>query len=383
MAPYHINSKLPNTGTTIFTVMSALAAEHKAINLSQGFPDFDCSQELKDMVNNAMQRGNNQYAPMPGLMALREVIAGKVQRLYQQTINPDTEITITPGGTYAIFTAIATCIGPGDEVIVFEPAYDSYIPNILVNGGVPVRIPLDFPGYSINWDLVKSRVTARTKMIIINTPHNPTGSILKEMDIRQLEQLAEEHNLLVISDEVYEHLVYDGARHESVLRYPGLLQRSFVTFSFGKVFHNTGWKMGYCIAPAHLMAEYRKVHQYLCFSVNTPMQYGLASFLEYPEHYLTLPDFYQKKRDYFLQLMKDTRFTPLAGEGSYFQLMQYHQISDESDKDFAIRVTKEFGVATIPVSAFYQDGKDDKVIRFCFAKRKTTLEQAAERLRRM
>ncbi|UYQ91916.1 methionine aminotransferase [Chitinophaga horti] len=383
MTTYHINSKLPNTGTTIFSVMSALAAEHKAINLSQGFPDFDCSLELKDMVNAAMQRGNNQYAPMPGLMALREAIAAKVQRLYQQNIHPDTEITITPGGTYAIFTAIATCIGAGDEVIVFEPAYDSYIPNILVNGGVPVRIPLEFPEYSINWEVVKSKVTARTKMIIVNTPHNPTGSILKAADLQQLEALAEAHNLLVISDEVYEHLVYDGAQHESVLRYPGLLQRSFVTFSFGKVFHNTGWKMGYCIAPAHLMTEYRKVHQYLCFSVNTPMQHGLADFLQYPEHYLTLPDFYQKKRDYFLQLMKDSRFTPLRGEGSYFQLMQYHRISDEGDMDFAVRMTKEFGVAVIPVSAFYQDGKDDKVVRFCFAKRSATLEQAAERLRRI
>lgn len=363
--------------------MSALAAEHKAINLSQGFPDFDCSLELKDMVNAAMQRGNNQYAPMPGLPQLREAIAGKVQRLYSTSINPDTEITITPGGTYAIFTAIATCIGPGDEVVVFEPAYDSYIPNILVNGGVPVRIPLQFPDYHIDWELVRAKVTARTKMIIINSPHNPTGSVLKASDLQQLEQLAEAHNLLVISDEVYEHLVYDGAQHESVLRYPNLLQRSFVTFSFGKVFHVTGWKMGYCIAPAHLMSEYRKVHQYLCFSVNTPMQHGLADYLQFPEHYLTLPDFFQKKRDYFLDLMKETRFTPLPCTGSYFQLMQYHGISDESDKDFAIRVTKEFGVATIPVSAFYQDGKDDKVIRFCFAKRRATLEQAAERLRRI
>lgn len=335
------------------------------------------------MVNAAMQRGHNQYAPMPGLMQLREVIAAKVRRLYQQTINPDTEITITPGGTYAIFTAIATCIGVGDEVIVFEPAYDSYIPNILVNGGVPVRIPLEFPHYSINWEVVRSKVTARTKMIIINTPHNPTGSILKAEDMQQLEQIAEAHNLLVISDEVYEHLVYDGERHESVLRYPGLLQRSFVTFSFGKVFHVTGWKMGYCIAPAHLMAEYRKVHQYLCFSVNTPMQHGLADFLQYPEHYLTLPEFYQKKRDYFLEQMEGSRFTPLAGSGSYFQLMQYEAISGESDKDFAIRLTREFGVAAIPVSAFYQDGTDDRVIRFCFAKRKSTLEQAAERLRRV
>ncbi|HEY0272889.1 MAG TPA: methionine aminotransferase, partial [Chitinophaga sp.] len=294
--------------------------------------------------------------------------------------NAATGITITPGGTYAIFTAIATCIGPGDEVIIFEPAYDSYIPNVLVNGGVPVLIPLAYPDYHIDWALVKSRITTRTKMIIINTPHNPTGSILKAGDLQQLEHIAELHNLIVLSDEVYEHLIFDGARHESVLRYPNLLKRSFVVFSFGKVFHITGWKVGYCIAPAHLMAEYRKVHQYLCFSVNTPMQHGLAAFLQYPEHYETLGAFFQQKRDHFLSLMQGARFTPLPSHGSYFQLMKYDRISDESDKDFAIRITREIGVATIPVSAFYQDGKDDHVIRFCFAKKNSTLEQAAERL---
>ena len=376
-------SKLPNVGTTIFTVMSALAAEHKAINLSQGFPDFDCDDTLKEVVNAAMQQGHNQYAPMPGVLPLREAIAKKIYNSYTQTINPDTEITITPGGTYAIFTAIATCIQPGDEVIIFEPAYDSYIPNVLVNGGVPVLIPLTFPEYRINWELVRSKITPRTRMIMLNTPHNPTGSILTEADIRELEQLVAAHNLLVLSDEVYEHLVYDGGQHHSILKYPNLFKNSFVTFSFGKVFHVTGWKMGYCIAPAHLMKEYRKVHQYLCFSVNTPMQYGLARFLETPEHYLSLPAFYQEKRDYFLQLMADTKFTPLPCYGSYFQLMRYNRISDEGDKDLTIRITKEFGVASIPVSAFYQDGQDDHVIRFCFAKKKTTLEQAAERLRKV
>lgn len=376
-------SKLPNVGTTIFTVMSALAAEHKAINLSQGFPDFDCDPTLKQLVNEAMEQGHNQYAPMPGIMPLREVIAGKICSLYGQTVNPDTEITITPGGTYAIFTAIATCIGPGDEVIIFEPAYDSYIPNVLVNGGTPVLIPLSYPDYHIDWQAVRNKITPRTKMIMINTPHNPTGSILKETDMQELQKLVAEHNLLVLSDEVYEHLIYDGARHLSILRYPDLLRNSFVTFSFGKVFHNTGWKMGYCVAPAHLMKEYRKVHQYLCFSVNTPMQYGLSAYLRTPEYYLSLPAFYQEKRDYFLQLMADTKFTPLQSYGSYFQLMRYDRISEEGDRDFAARITKEFGVASIPVSAFYENGKDDHVVRFCFAKKKETLEQAVERLRKI
>ncbi|MVT07166.1 methionine aminotransferase [Chitinophaga tropicalis] len=376
-------SKLPKVGTTIFTVMSTLAAEHKAINLSQGFPDFDCDPLLKKLVNEAMEQGHNQYAPMPGIMPLREVIAQKISNLYGQTVNPDTEITVTPGGTYAIFTAIATCISPGDEVIIFEPAYDSYIPNVLVNGGTPVLIPLSYPDYHIDWQLVRSRITPRTKMIMLNTPHNPTGSILRETDIEELRKLVTEHNLLVLSDEVYEHLVYEGAQHLSILRYPDLLQKSFVTFSFGKVFHNTGWKMGYCVAPAHLMKEYRKVHQYLCFSVNTPMQYGLSNYLRTPEHYLSLPAFYQEKRDYFLQLMADTKFTPLASSGSYFQLMRYDRISAEGDKEFAERITKEFGVATIPVSAFYEDGKDDHVVRFCFAKKKETLEKAVDRLRKI
>lgn len=377
------NSKLPATGTNIFSVMSALAAEHNAINLSQGFPDFDCSDELKALVNEAMQQGYNQYAPMPGILSLRNVIAEKIARLYGQTVHPDTEITVTPGGTYAIFTAIATCISPGDEVIIFEPAYDSYIPNVLLNGGVPVLIPLSFPEYKIDWAQVRQRITARTKMIMINTPHNPTGSILAEADLKELEDIVCKHQLLVLSDEVYEHLVYDGQQHLSVLRYPHLYQQSFVVFSFGKVFHNTGWKMGYCVAPAHLMQEYRKVHQFLCFSVNTPMQYGLAKFLETPSHYLSLSAFYQEKRDYFLRLMAGSRFTPLSGSGSYFQLMKYDRISEEGDKAFATRVTKEHGVASIPISAFYRDGHDDHVIRFCFAKRKETLERAAARLVRI
>ncbi|WP_233522278.1 methionine aminotransferase [Chitinophaga silvatica] len=378
-----MNFKLPNVGTTIFSVMSALAASHKAINLSQGFPDYDCSDELKAMVNQAMVEGHNQYAPMPGLPALKIAIAQKIQSLYHQTIDPDSEITITPGGTYAIFTAIATCIGPGDEVIVFEPAYDSYIPNILVNGGIPVRIPLVYPNYNIDWDVVQSKITARTKMIIVNTPHNPTASVLQANDLQELEKLVEQFNLVVLSDEVYEHLIFDNALHQSILRYPAIFRNSFVAYSFGKVFHNTGWKMGYCVAPAHLMNEYRKVHQFLCFSVNTPMQYGLAKFLEQPNHYLELPAFFQRKRDLFLSLMKDSKFTPLHSAGSYFQLMKYDRISDEADKDFVVRLTKEAGVAAIPVSAFYQEGTDNKVIRFCFAKKDETLVSAAERLRKL
>jgi len=376
-------SKLPHVGTTISTVMSALAARHKAINLSQGFPDFDCSEDLKQLVSAAMREGHNQYAPMPGIMPLRAAIAQKIHALYGRDIHPDTEITITPGGTYAIFTAIATCIRPGDEVIIFEPAYDSYVPNVVVNGGTPVLVPLTFPDYRINWELVRSKITPRTRMIMLNTPHNPTGSILSEADLAELDHLVAAHRLLVLSDEVYEHLVFDGERHLSLLRYPALFQHSFVTFSFGKVFHNTGWKMGYCVAPAHLTQEYRKVHQYLCFSVNTPMQYGLAKFLETPEHYLSLAAFYQEKRDYFLELMAGTRFTPLPCKGSYFQVMDYSRISAESDRDFATRMTREFGVASIPVSAFYQQGQDDRVLRFCFAKKRETLEQAAERLRRV
>lgn len=383
MPHYHIASKLPDVGTTIFTIMSALATEHKAVNLGQGFPDFPMPEELTALVSKAMQEGYNQYAPMPGWMPLRESIAEKIEYLYNTPVNPDTEITITPGGTYAIYTALTAVLQPGDEVIVFEPGYDSYIPNIQTNGAVPVLIDLQFPDYHIDWELVRKKITPRTRMIMLNTPHNPTGAVLREEDMRQLAALVKDTDILILSDEVYEHLIFDQIPHQSILRYPELFQRSFVCFSFGKVYHCTGWKLGYCVAPAAFTAEFRKIHQFNCFSCNTPAQVALASYLKNRDAYLRLSPEMQQKRDYFGRLMQETRFTPLPSYGSYFQCYQYDRISEESDKNFAIRITKEYGIATIPVSAFYQSGRDNKVIRFCFAKKESTLEQAVERLRKI
>jgi methionine aminotransferase len=375
-----ISSKLPDVGTTIFTVMSGLASELKAVNLGQGFPDYPMPEELEALVTQAMRQNYNQYAPMAGWMPLREVLAEKIESLYHTSVNPDTEITITPGGTYAIYTAITAVLQPGDEVIVFQPGYDSYIPNVVVNGGVPVLIDLQFPEYRIDWELVRKKITPKTRMIIINTPHNPTGSVLTEEDIQQLRGMVAGTNIIIVSDEVYEHIIFDGVPHQSILRYPDLLARSFVCFSFGKVYHCTGWKIGYCVAPASFTKEFRKVHQFNCFSVNTPAQVGLVTYVSNKESYLSLPLLMQQKRDHFLRLMRHTRFNMLESKGSYFICARYDQISDESDKDFAIRITKEYGVATIPVSAFYQSGKDDKVVRFCFCKKDETLEKAAERL---
>ncbi len=375
-----ITSKLPSIGPTIFTVMSSLAVEHNAINLGQGFPDYPMSEELISLVNQHMKAGHNQYVHMNGLPALRNVIAEKIFGLYQQQINADTEITVTPGGTYAIYTALTTVLQPGDEVIIFEPAYDSYIPNVEINGAVPVLIPLTYPDYKIDWNEVRKRISAKTKMVMLNSPHNPTGAILSKEDIFQLQQIVKDTNIFILSDEVYEHLIFDDMQHESMLRYPDLLERSFVCFSFGKVYHCTGWKLGYCIAPEALTKEFRKVHQFNCFSCNSPMQFALADFLQYKESYLTLGNFLQKKRDYFMNLMKQTNFKPLPSHGSYFQLYSYEGMSDESEKDLAIRLTKDFGVATIPTSAFYKNGKDDKVLRFCFAKKESTLEEAVNRL---
>ncbi len=375
-----ITSKLPSIGPTIFTVMSSLAVEHNAINLGQGFPDYPMSEELISLVNQHMKAGHNQYVHMNGLPALRNVIAEKIFGLYQQQINADTEITVTPGGTYAIYTALTAVLQPGDEVIVFEPAYDSYIPNVEINGAVPVLIPLTYPDYKIDWNEVRKRISAKTKMVMLNSPHNPTGAILSKEDIFQLQQIVKDTNIFILSDEVYEHLIFDDMQHESMLRYPDLLERSFVCFSFGKVYHCTGWKLGYCIAPEALTKEFRKVHQFNCFSCNSPMQFALADFLQYKESYLTLGSFLQKKRDYFMNLMKQTNFKPLPSHGSYFQLYSYEGMSDESEKDLAIRLTKDFGVATIPTSAFYKNGKDDKVLRFCFAKKESTLEEAVNRL---
>jgi methionine transaminase len=378
-----INSKQPNSGTTIFTVMSVLAAQHNAINLGQGFPDFLMDEELVALVNAAMQKGNNQYVHMNGLIALRERLAEKIHALYAANVDAETEITITPGGTYAIFTALTTVLQPGDEVIVFEPAYDSYIPTIEINGAIPVLIPLTFPEYKIDWELVKQKITAKTKMIMLNSPHNPTGSVLRADDITQLRAIVKDTGIFILSDEVYEHLIFDGLQHESMLRYPDLLERSFVCFSFGKTYHCTGWKIGYSVAPAALMAEFRKIHQYNCFSCNSPVQFALAEFLQQKEKYLQLGSFIQQKRDYFARLMLQTKFKALPSYGSYFQLYSYDGITDESEKDLAIRLTKEYGVALIPTSVFYKTSTDNKVLRFCFAKKESTLEEAVNRLMKL
>lgn len=375
-----LQSKLPNVGTTIFTVMSGLATQHSAVNLGQGFPDFPMNHELTELVNWAMKNNFNQYSPMPGWMPLREAIAEKASFLYQAQLNPDTEITITPGGTYAIYSALTAILHPGDEVIVFEPAYDSYIPNIEINGAKAITIDLVYPDYHIDWVAVRNAVNSNTKAIVINSPHNPTGSVIGKNDIEELRKIVEGTNIFIISDEVYEHLIYDNIPHQSILRYPDLMQRSFVCFSFGKVYNCTGWKLGYCIAPAALTQEFRKVHQFNCFSCHTPSQVALAQFLQNRDAYLSLSSYMQEKRDHFVELMKSTRFEMLDSHGSYFICAKYNRISDENDKDFAIRLTKEAGVATIPVSAFYQNGKDDKVLRFCFSKKKETLEAAVEKL---
>ncbi len=375
-----INSKLPQTAETIFTTMSVMAVKHQAINLGQGFPDFEMSPRLISLVDKAMRDGHNQYAHKNGLPSLREKIAEKVFFLYQNKIDPGTEICITPGGTYAIYTALTTVLHPGDEVIVFEPAYDSYIPNILVNGAIPVLIALVFPEYKIDWNVVRERITPRTKMIILNSPHNPTGSVLNKEDIEQLKSIVLNSEILILSDEVYEHIIFDGKPHESILKYPELLARSFVCFSFGKVYNCTGWKMGYCIAPAAFMKEFLKVHQFNCFSCHTPVQYALSEFLEAKNEYLTLGSFLQKKRDYLSVMMKETKFQPFASHGSYFQLYSYADLSDANELEFAIRLTQDAGVAVIPVSAFYQTKKENQVLRFCFVKKESTLENAVERL---
>lgn len=376
----HINSKLPNVGTTIFTIMSGLAAKINAVNLGQGYPDYSMSPELVSLVNDAMKNDFNQYVPMQGYMPLREALSEKVQHLYNASIDPDAQITITPGGTYAIYTAVTTVLQPGDEAIIFQPCYDSYIPNVEINGGVPVLINLQLPEYKIDWNEVKQKITAKTRMIMLNSPHNPTGSVLMEEDIQQLRDIVKDTNIIIVSDEVYEHLIFDGLPHQSMLRYPDLMERSFVCFSFGKTYHCTGWKLGYCISSPELMKEFRKVHQFNCFSCHSPSQVALASFLKNKDAYLSLGNTMQKKRDYFIQLMKDTRFNLLDSKGSYFICGKYDRISDEKDSDFAIRITKEFGVAVIPVSVFYKNETDNKVVRFCFCKKEETLEAAVERL---
>ena len=375
-----LQSKLPHVGTTIFTVMSQLATELGAVNLGQGFPDFPMSHELTSLVDAAMKNNFNQYTHMNGLPLLRERLAEKAAKIYGTSLNPDTQITITPGGTYAIYTSLTAVLQPGDEVIVFEPAYDSYIPNIEINGAVPVLISLQYPDYSIPWDEVRTKITARTRMIMINTPHNPTGAVLRENDIEELRSIVHDTGIMILSDEVYEHLIFDEIPHQSMLRYPDLMERSFVCFSFGKTYHCTGWKLGYCISAPELMKEFRKVHQFNCFSCDTPKQVALAEYISHEKAYLELPSFLQQKRDFFRRLMKATPFTCIPSHGSYFECYSYGHFSQEPDKDFAIRLTKEYGIATIPMSAFYKHGTDHKVLRFCFAKKEETLEKAVLKL---
>lgn len=373
-------SKLPHVGTTIFTVMSHLANKHGALNLSQGFPNFPCSDTLIELVYKHMKAGQNQYAPMQGVSELREVICAKVNELYGSNYQPDTDITITSGATQAIYTAISTVVQPQDEVIVIEPAYDSYVPAIEMAGGVPVYVQLQAPHFSLDWEEVRAKITDKTRLIIINSPHNPTGAVFSEADMRALESIVQESNIFVLSDEVYEHLTFDGQAHESVAKYPGLRERSFISYSFGKVFHVTGWRIGYCLAPTWLMQEFRKIHQFEVFSINRPFQMGLADFLQTPENYLSLPSFFQQKRDRLLEELKKSPFEIIPSAGTYFQLLQYGHLSQEKDTDYAVRLTKEIGVASIPISAFYHDKRDDKIIRLCFAKTDEMLVEASRRL---
>lgn len=373
-----INSKLPNVGTTIFTVMSALAREHHAINLSQGFPDYDCSPKLRELANHYITNGFNQYAPMPGTIQLRERVAEILSVCYQANYHPDTDITITAGATQAIYTTIASFISAGDEVIVFEPAYDCYVPAIEVHGGIAVYSTLHAPNFSINWDDVRSKISPKTKAILINSPHNPSGTTLKAQDLLELEKIIAGTNILVISDEVYEHMVFDGEVHQSVALNKTLRDQSILISSFGKTVHTTGWKIGYVAAPKEIMAEFRKVHQFLVFVVNHPLQLALADFLADKQNYLDLRHFYQSKRDLFLNLTKTSRLIPLKTSGTYFQLMDYKTISSEADTELAIRLTKEKKLATIPLSVFYKNLTNQQLLRFCFAKKDETLEKAAE-----
>jgi methionine aminotransferase len=376
--PNVITSKLPRVGTTIFTVMSKLANEYKAINLSQGFPDFQSSEELIDLVNKYMKEGHNQYAPMPGVIALREIIAEKTLDLYGTKYNPESEITITAGATQAIYTAITAIIREDDEVIILEPAYDCYAPAIELNGGKPVYVQLKAPDYSIDWNAVQKLISHHTKMIIINTPHNPTGAVMTKEDMLKLEKLTKNTEIVIVSDEVYEHIIFDGIEHQSVSKFPKLAERSFIISSFGKTFHTTGWKVGYCIAPENLMIEFRKVHQFLVFAVNTPVQLALAEYLKKKKNYTELGKFYQKKRDYFNKMIRNSKFSFEPSAGTYFQLLKYEDITKEKDTDYAVRLVKEFAVASVPVSVFYHKPTDNKVLRFCFAKKEETLEKAAE-----
>lgn len=376
----NIKTKLPNIGTTIFAVMSKMANDHGAINLSQGFPDYSCSDELIRLVNKYMKNGYNQYAPMQGILPLREAIAEKASDLYDANVHPEKNVTVTSGGTEALYAAITAMVHEGDEVLLLEPCYDSYVPAVKLNGGLPIFIPLKHPDYTIDWEMVKRRITANTRMIILNSPHNPTGAAFTKKDMEELGRITAATDILILSDEVYEHIIFDGLEHESVLKYPSLAERSFVVFSFGKTYHATGWKVGYCIAPDRLMKEFRKVHQFIVFASPRPLQHALADFMQQKDEYLKLADFYQEKRDKFNQLMSETKFSIIPSKGTYFQLAGYSSISDQGDRQFSEWLTKEIGVAAIPVSVFYNKKDDHKVIRFCFAKSDKLLEQAAEKL---
>lgn len=375
--PDSIVSKLPHTATSVFAVMTQLATEYDAVNLSQGFPDFSVSEKLVRLVNLQMKKGHNQYAPMPGVMALREQIAVKTQLLYGAVYDPDREITVTAGATQALYAAITAFVRDEDEVIIFEPAYDSYAPAIKLNGGMPIAFKLKYPDYSIDWNEVKRMISSRTRMIIINSPHNPTGSILTADDMNELERMTRDSGILILSDEVYEHILFDQQMHQSVCMYPSLAERSLVVCSFGKTFHTTGWKTGYCLAPERLMKEFRKVHQFMVFAVNTPVQHALAEYLGDPSHYRGLDVFYQQKRDFFLNALSGSRFRFTPASGTYFQLLDYSDISKEEEMDFAQRLVREHRIAAVPTSSFYSKPVNNQVLRFCFAKSEQTLEKAA------
>ncbi|EGV42289.1 aminotransferase class I/II-fold pyridoxal phosphate-dependent enzyme [Bizionia argentinensis JUB59] len=376
-------SKLPQVETSIFTIMSALANKHEAINLSQGFPNFKSDQKLIDFVSQAMNSGFNQYAPMAGNLELREVISKKFELLYNSSYNPENEITVTAGATQAIYTIISAFIHTDDEVIIFKPAYDCYEPTVKINGGKPIAIQMEGSDYKINWEEVAAKISTKTKMIIINTPHNPSGTVLARKDMLKLQALTIGTEIIILSDEVYEHMIFDALKHQSICLFAELKERSFIVASFGKTFHNTGWKMGYCCAPKELMTEFQKVHQFNVFSVNSAMQKGLADYLQEPKHYLELADFYQEKRDYFLSLIQDSKFTFTPSQGTYFQVLDFSKITKENDVEFAEKLTVEKGLASIPLSVFNLDQKDDKMLRFCFAKTNDTLKKAADILNRL
>lgn len=374
----NLSPKLHGIGESIFATMTRMANKHQAINLSQGFPDFNCPKKLIELVNHYMKIGENQYAPMPGLLRLKEKIAVKTQKLYGAEYDPDREITITAGATQALFTAITAFVKEKDEVILFEPAYDSYVPAILLNKGVPKYVKMQVPEFQINWNEVKKLISYKTKMIILNSPHNPSGAILTDNDIAELEKIVNNRDIIILSDEVYEHIIFDGNRHESISRYPSLREKSLVISSFGKTYHTTGWKMGYVVAPSELTDEFRKVHQFVVFAVNTPIQNAYADFLDNEYHYLELNAFYQRKRDIFLEGIRESRFKPIPCSGTYFQCLSYENISEKSDFEFALEMTEKYKLASIPVSVFYHNHEDHKILRFCFAKSEETLKRAAE-----